>query len=182
MSPSQFVALIVVNTECPEVGGCAAGSPQEQWLRKDLIQHSQLCSLAYFHKPLFSSGGKHGNDLEVKPLWDALYAAGVEIVLNGHDHDYERFAPQDPEGKSDPDHGVREFVVGTGGKDTHRPMGKAQPNSEARNDDTYGVLKLTLHPKSYDWQFVPEAGKSFTDSGSAACHEPQNQKPFRRIR
>jgi hypothetical protein len=174
--------VIVLNSECPEAGGCAAGSPQEKWLRDDLTEHPQLCTLAYFHKPLFSSGGKHGNDLEVKPLWDALYAAGDEVILNGHDHDYERFAPQDPDGKSDPDHGIREFVVGTGGKDTHRIMGKPLPNSEARNDDTYGVLKLTLHPKSYDWQFVPEAGKSFTDSGSAACHEPQNQKPFRRIR
>ncbi len=173
--------VVVLNSECAEVGGCAAGSPQEKWLRKDLTEHPQLCALAYFHKPLFSSGGKHGNDLEVKPLWDALYAAGAEVVLNGHDHDYERFAPQDPDGKSDPDYGIREFVVGSGGKDSHRIMGKPQPNSEARNDDTYGVLKLTLHPKSYDWQFVPEAGKSFTDSGSAACHEPQNPKSVRRI-
>jgi hypothetical protein len=174
--------VVVLNSECVEVGGCAAGSPQEKWLRKDLTEHVQLCTLAYFHKPLFSSGLKHGNDLEVKPLWDALHAAGAEVVLNGHDHDYERFAPQDPDGKSDPDHGIREFVVGTGGKDSHRIMGKPLPNSEARNDDTYGVLKLTLRPKSYDWQFVPEAGKSFTDSGSAACHEPQDQKLFRRIR
>jgi len=174
--------VIVLNSECLEVGGCAAGSPQEQWLRQDLSQHSQSCTLAYFHKPLFSSGGKHGNDPEVKPLWQALYAAGAEIVINGHDHDYERFAPQDPDGKSDLTHGIREFVVGTGGKDSHRIMGKPQPNSEARNNDTYGVLKLTLHPKSYDWQFVPEGGKSFTDSGSAVCHDSQHQTLFRRIR
>jgi hypothetical protein len=162
--------IVVLNSECAEVGGCGAGSPQEQWLRQDLAAHPVACALAYFHKPLFSSGGKHGNEPEVKPLWQALYAADAEIVINGHDHDYERFAPQDPDGNRDTQRGLREFVVGSGGKNSHRTFGKPKPNSETRNADTFGVLKLTLHSKSYDWQFVPEAGKTFTDSGSGVCH------------
>jgi hypothetical protein len=162
--------VVVLNSQCAEVGGCNAGSPQEQWLRQDLAQHSVPCTVAYFHEPLFSSGAKHGNGPEVKPLWQALYAAGADLVINGHDHDYERFAPQDPDGHADATRGIREFVVGTGGKSTHRSFGKLQPNSEARNANTFGVLKLTLHANSYEWQFVPEAGKTFTDSGSGACH------------
>jgi acid phosphatase type 7 len=162
--------IIVLNSECAEVGGCGSGSPQEQWLRQDLAAHPTACTLSYFHKPLFSSGEKHGNDPEIKPLWQALYAANAEIVINGHDHDYERFAPQDPDGNSDAKRGIREFVVGSGGKNSHRTFGKPKPNSESRNADTFGVLKLTLHAKGYDWQFVPEAGKTFTDSGSGACH------------
>jgi hypothetical protein len=106
----------------------------------------------------------------MKPLWEILYHAGADIIINGHDHDYERFAPQNPDGVADPDHGIREFVVGSGGKNSHRVFADTRTNSEARNADTYGVLKLTLHSKSYDWQFVPQAGKSFTDSGSGKCH------------
>jgi hypothetical protein len=162
--------IVVLNSECVEVGGCEAASPQGLWLNEDLTQHPAGCTLAYFHKPLFSSGGKHGNDPEMKPLWDVLYHAGAEIVINGHDHDYERFAAQDPEGHLDAKHGIREFVVGSGGKNSHRQMGVAKPNSEARNDDAFGVLKLTLHSKGYDWEFVPEAGKTFKDSGSDSCH------------
>jgi len=119
---------------------------------------------------LFSSGKEHGNDPEMKPFWDDLYAANVDIVINGHDHDYERFAPQDPEGKADPARGIREFVVGSGGKNSHRSFSAPKPNSEIRNADTFGVLKLTLHAKSYDWEFVPEEGKTFKDSGSGTCH------------
>ena len=140
-----------------------------QWLRADLAGHSAACKLAYWHKPLFSSGSAHGNDYEMRPLWQALYAANADVVINGHDHDYERFAPQDPEGHSDAARGIREFVVGTGGKN-HRPIVLAKPNSEARNADAYGVLKLTLNIGAYDWQFIPEAGKTFTDSGTAKCH------------
>jgi acid phosphatase type 7 len=162
--------IIVINSECSEVGGCDAPSPQGQWLRQDLAQHNVACTLAYFHKPLFSSGGKHGNDPQMKPLWDALYAANADVVINGHDHDYERFAPQDPDGKADTKRGIREFVVGSGGKNSHRSFGTTKPNSEARNDDTFGVLKLTLHSSGYDWEFVPQAGKSFHDSGSGVCH------------
>ena len=146
------------------------GSQQEQWLRQDLNAHPTKCTLAYWHKPLFSSGAAHGNDPEVKPLWDDLYAVHADVVLNGHDHDYERFAPQDPSGKLDQQRGIREFVVGTGGKNSHRSFGTPKPNSELRHADTFGVLKLTLHATSYDWEFVPEAGKTFTDFGTGECH------------
>ncbi|HST13079.1 MAG TPA: metallophosphoesterase [Terriglobales bacterium] len=162
--------IVVLNSECAEVGGCDLASPQGKWLKEDLTQHPVGCTLAYFHKPLFSSGGKHGNDPQMKPLWDALYHAGAEVVINGHDHNYERFAPQDPDGKADAEHGIREFVVGSGGKNSHRKLGAAKPNSEVRNDETFGVLKLTLHANGYDWEFVPEEGKTFTDSGSGTCH------------
>jgi hypothetical protein len=118
---------------------------------------------------LFSSGSAHGNDYEMKTFWQALYDAHAAVVINGHDHNYERFAPQNPEGVSDAARGIREFVVGTGGKN-HRPILLAKPNSESRNADAYGVLKLTLRSGAYDWQFVPEAGKSFADSGTGKCH------------
>jgi acid phosphatase type 7 len=162
--------VVVLNSECDAVGGCGAGSLQEQWLRQDLKAHPAKCTLAYWHKPLFSSGASHGNDPEIKPLWDALYAADVEVVINGHDHDYERFAPQDPAGKPDSKRGIREFVVGTGGKNSHRTFSSPKANSEVRQADTFGVLKLTLRSTSYDWEFVPEAGRTFTDSGSGTCH------------
>jgi hypothetical protein len=162
--------IISLNSECAGVGSCDVASPQGQWLKQDLAQHPSACTLAYFHKPLFSSGARHGNDRKMKPLWDLLYQAGAEIVINGHDHDYERFAPQTPEGKPDADRGIREFVVGSGGKNSHRSFGSPQPQSEVRNSDTFGVLKVTLHPTSYDWEFVPQAGKTFTDSGSGQCH------------
>ena len=162
--------IIALNSECAEVGGCGPESEQGKWLQQDLSQHRVACTLAYFHKPLFSSGLAHGNDLQMKALWEMLYHAGADVVINGHDHDYERFAPQDPDGNSDPKHGIREFVVGTGGKNSHRVFARTRPNSETHQADTFGVLKLTLHPKSYDWQFVPEEGKTFADSGSGDCH------------
>jgi acid phosphatase type 7 len=161
--------VIVLNSECKDVGGCEAGSPQEKWLRADLAAHPAACTLAYWHKPLFSSGGTHGNDLTVKPLWQALYQANADVAVAGHDHDYERFAPQTPDGIADPARGIREFVVGTGGKN-HRPFGDAKPNSEVRDATAFGVLKLTLKTGGYDWQFIPEAGKNFTDSGIGNCH------------
>jgi acid phosphatase type 7 len=161
--------IVVLNSECKEVGGCEAGSRQEKWLRADLAAHPAACTLAYWHKPLFSSGAKHGNDPEIKPLWQALYDANADVVINGHDHDYERFAPQNPDGIADPARGIREFVVGTGGKN-HRPFGEPKPNSEVRDATAFGVLKLTLSEKGYDWQFIPEPGKNFTDSGNGNCH------------
>lgn len=163
--------VIVLNSECEDVGGCGTESAQGQWLRHDLSQHHAACMLAYFHKPLFSSGVAHGNNLTMKPLWQALYDAGADVVINGHDHHYERFAPQDPDGHGDAQRGIREFVVGTGGKTTHRTLAASpQPNSEVRNADTFGVLKLNLRATGYDWKFIPEAGKNFTDSGSGVCH------------
>jgi hypothetical protein len=160
--------IVVLNSECAEVRGCQQGSVEEKWLREDLKSHPAACTLAYWHKPLFSSGAKHGNDPEMKPFWQDLYEARAAVVINGHDHDYERFAPQNPEGKPDAARGIREFVAGTGGKN-HRPFATPLPTSEVRNADTFGVLKLTLHAKSYDWEFVPEAGKTFHDSGSGSC-------------
>jgi calcineurin-like phosphoesterase family protein len=160
--------IIVLNSECAAAGGCEAGSPQDKWLRADLAAHPAACTLAYWHKPLFSSGGAHGNDLTVKPLFQALYEASADVVVNGHDHDYERFAPQDPEGSPDSKRGIREFVAGTGGKNL-RPFGVPKPNSELRDATAFGILKLTLKPNRYEWQFIPEPGKSFTDSGSGNC-------------
>ena len=161
--------IVVLNSECIEIGGCGAGSPEEKWLRADLAAHPVGCTLAYFHKPRFSSGLNHGNDPEVGAFWQALYDFNAELILNGHDHDYERFSPQDPNGNADPKRGIREFVVGTGGKN-HREFGIHKVNSEIRNNDTFGVLKLTLKATGYDWKFLPEGGKTFTDSGSGSCH------------
>jgi calcineurin-like phosphoesterase family protein len=161
--------ILSLNSECEQIGGCSPGSAEEKWLRADLAAHHAPCTLAYFHKPLFSSGEAHGNDPQVKPLYQALYDAHADVILNGHDHDYERFAPQDPEGKADQARGIREFIVGTGGKN-HRTFGTPEANSEVRDNTAFGVLKITLKAKSYDWKFIPEPGKTFTDSGSGTCH------------
>ena len=148
----------------------SAGSAQETWLRADLAASSKRCTLAYWHKPRFSSGTKHGSLSSAEPLWQALYDAGAEVVLSGHEHNYERFAPQTPAGVSDPTKGIREFVVGTGGASHYNDEGSPLPNSEVFDGTTFGVLKLTLGSGSYSWEFVPVAGQSFTDSGSGACH------------
>jgi hypothetical protein len=162
--------LLSLNSNCAEVDHCLSSSPQMRWLKANLAaNHDKRCTLAYFHHPRFSSGVEHGSIEEVKPLWDALYAAGVDVVLSGHEHNYERFAPQDPNGRADPQRGIREFVVGTGGE-SHYPIFETIANSEVHNDNTYGVLKLTLHPKGYEWRFVPAGGGTFTDSGSGLCH------------
>jgi YD repeat-containing protein len=159
--------LIALNSNCSIVS-CAAGSVQEQWLRADLAAHSNSCVLAYWHHPRFSSG-THGNNPATQPLWQALYDANADVVLNGHDHGYERFGRQDAGGALDSTRGVREFVVGTGGRN-HYSFTGAQPNSEIRNSDTFGMLRLALHANGYDWRFVPESGKTFSDSGSESCH------------
>jgi acid phosphatase type 7 len=161
--------IIALNSNCSPVGGCGSGSPQETWLRNDLAANPAKCTLAYWHHARFSSGGEHGDTLAMQPIWQALYDANADLVLAGHDHDYERFAPQTATGAADSARGIREFVVGTGGK-SHYAFATVKPNSEVRQSDTYGVLKLTLHPQGYDWRFVPEAGKTFSDSGSASCH------------
>jgi hypothetical protein len=163
--------LIVLNSECSQVGGCAAGSPQEQWLAADLAAHSNTCTMAYWHRPLFSSGWSLG-DSAVHDLWVDLYNAGADLVLNGHDHDYERLTPQDPSGVADPTNGITEIIVGTGGVN-HTSFNSPAANTVVRNNTTYGVLKLTLHPTSFDWQFVRETASgngTFTDSGSQNCH------------
>ena len=154
------------NNTCMIVS-CSASSAQERWLKADLAAHPNLCTLAYWHAPRFYSGA---TSLKYGDLWNDLYAAGADIVLNGHVHNYERLAAQDPSGAADPDRGIREFVVGTGGGSHAAFPSVIQPNSEVRDASTFGVLKLTLHPTSYDWSFEPEAGKTFTDSGSGTCH------------
>ena len=157
--------IIVLNSECSQVGGCGSASPQGQWLQADLAANPRTCTLAIMHKPLFGSSGSSSAGQD---FWWLLYQAGADVVLSGHAHAYERFAPQDPNGVADPARGIREFVVGTGGAGLG-PFGTTAPNSEVRNSNTHGVLKLTLHPTSYDWEFVPIAGATFTDSGSAVC-------------
>jgi hypothetical protein len=162
--------VVALNSMCREVGGCGATSPMVSWLKQDLAANAdRACTIAYFHHPLFSSGSKHGSVPKMKASWDALYAAKAEVVVSGHEHNYERFAPQSPSGQAEPDRGIREFVVGTGGGEQY-PFGTVQPNSQVRNANTFGVLKLTLHPSSYEWKFVPVAGKTFTDSGTKSCH------------
>jgi hypothetical protein len=159
--------LIALNSNCGSVS-CKAGSPEWNWLKADLASHTNTCTLAYWHHPHFSSG-PHGDGGETGDLWQALYDGGADVVLNGHDHDYERFAPQNPQAVADPSFGIREFVVGTGGR-SHYAFSAIKPNSQVRNADTFGVLMLTLHKDSYSWKFVPEAGGTFTDSGTDNCH------------
>jgi acid phosphatase type 7 len=162
--------IVSLNEVCTEIGGCGVGSPEEQWLRGDLAAHPTQCTLAILHKPRFSSGKIHGSSTNYQPFWQALYDFGAELVLSGDDHLYERFAPQTPAGAADPVRGIREIIAGTGGRSHYDFNAKTEPNSEVRNNDTFGVLQLTLHPSSFDWRLVPEAGKTFTDSGSQACH------------
>jgi hypothetical protein len=160
--------VVSLNSKCDAAGGCDAGSPQELWLKTDLAAHPAACTLAFWHDPRFSSGNSGGNG-QFDAFWRDLYAAHADVVLHGRDHDYERFAPQTPDRTAATD-GIREFVVGTGGEE-HTPT--AQPraaNSAVYNEDTFGVLKLVLHSGSYDWQFVPVAGSTFTDSGTGTCH------------
>jgi len=155
--------IIALNSEI----SMSAGSAQEKWLRTDLAANPSTCTLAYWHKPRFSSG-QHGNYSSTQPLWQALYDYRADVVLSGHDHTYERFAPQSPSGNADSARGIRQFVVGTGGAGLYS-LPNIQANSEVRNNTTWGVLKLILHSTSYEWQFIPIAGKTFTDSGSANC-------------
>jgi len=168
--------IVAINSECSssnagnvgQAGACDAGSAQDQWLKADLAANTTACTLAYWHHPLFSSGGI-GNNAPMQQIWRDLYAAGTDVVLNGHDHNYERFSPQNPQGTSDAANGIREFVVGTGGK-SQLAMGTLKPNSEVRQNSAFGVLELALHDNGYNWRFAPEAGQSYTDSGSASCH------------
>jgi len=146
----------------------SAGSAQEQWLRADLAATTHACVLAYWHHPRFSSG-EHGSSTGPRPLWQALYDFGADVVLAGHDHNYERFAPQTPDGVRDDARGIRQFVVGTGGVG-FRSVSAPIANSETTNDDTFGVLKLTLSAGGYTWEFVPVAGATYRDAGAATCH------------
>jgi hypothetical protein len=161
--------VISLNSNCSAlVGGCAPGSPQEQWLKIDLAAHSNTCTLAYWHRPRFSSG-IHGDSSAVAPFWDDLYQAGADVVLNGHDHVYERFAPLNPSGQSDPAQGIRQFTVGTGGAELTE-FNRIHPTSERQIAGVNGVLEMKLHPDGYDWQFVTAPNGRTADSGSASCH------------
>jgi hypothetical protein len=159
--------VIVLDSTC-QVFGCSRAARQLDWLRTDLDAHPGGCTVAIWHHPRWSSGA-HGSDPAIAPFWSALYAAGIEVVINGHDHDYERFAPQDPFGALDRARGIREFVVGTGGAKL-REFRWPAVNSLVRNSQTHGVLMLTLRPGRYSWRFLPVAGERFTDSGTARCH------------
>ncbi len=160
--------IYVLNSQCDEVGGCGEGSEQLSWLRADLAANRRTCTAAIWHAPRFTSGA-HGDNEAYGPFWKALWDNGAEVVINGHDHDYERFAPMRPNGRWSGKLGIREFVVGTGGVGLN-PFVTVHANSQVRNSDTHGVLKLTLRPSSYDWSFIPIAGQTFTDSGTKRCH------------
>jgi len=161
--------LIALNSNCTAVGGCGAGSTEEQWLRTDLATHPASCTLAYWHHPRWSSDSVIGSIAAVAPLVQALYDYRSDLVLVGHAHTYERFGPQDPSGNADFNGGLVEIISGTGGKSEFAFGSTLLPNSMV-HADTLGVLKLTLHPSSYDWQFVPAAGQTFTDAGTGLCH------------
>jgi hypothetical protein len=157
--------VVALNSNCNAVA-CSKRSEQARWLRDDLAEHDNVCTLAFWHDPLHSSGPENHNR-QVAPLWDALGDAGAEIVLNGHDHNYERFAPRDRAGRLDAD-ALRQFVVGTGGNSV-QGFARVDAASEVRIGETFGVLLLELHPRAYEWRFVGENGATL-DAGSAPCH------------
>src|SRR5256884_1338430 len=159
--------IVVLNTGSSSLVPFTATSAQVQWLKADLAAHPARCTLAYWHNPLFDS--KDAPNTAVRPLWDPLYAAGADVLVNAHYAFYERFAPQTPAGVADPAQGIREFIVGTGGAEV-MSFGTIRANSQVRNSGTFGVLRLTLDDARYSWQFVPVAGKTFSDSGSTSCH------------
>jgi len=159
--------IVSLDSQCSAVGGCGAGSPEEAWLRADLAANPAKCMLAYWHYPVFSSGIE-GSRRDAATFWDDLDKAGAEIVLSAHEHDYERFAPQHVNGSASV-RGIREFVVGTGGRVRHA-FSTVRANSQIRDNSSWGILELTLNASGYDWRFVPVAGNTFTDSDSARCY------------
>jgi PKD repeat protein len=159
--------IVALNSECSIVS-CAAGSVQEQWLRADLAAHPTACTMAIFHRPLFSSASTSGATA-VRPLWQALYDANAELIVNGHAHVYERYAPQRPDGTLDLQRGIRQFTIGTGGV-AHAGAGTLKPNNEVFENVSYGVMKFTLRAGGYDWQFIPIPGDTLNDAGSGTCH------------
>jgi hypothetical protein len=168
--------VVVLNSNCDSVGGCGPGSPQYAWLEADLAAHAKDCTAAYFHFPLFSAGAIHGGKAQVRPFWDVLHRYSAEFVFGGNDHTYQRFAPQTPDGVLDHERGIRQFVVGTGGTE-HYPLGPPLANTEVQHTGTFGALRFTLRPGAYDWRFVPQSGKSFTDSGTKACSPLPSPEP-----
>ena len=164
--------VVALNSEEP----LKEGSVQLAWLREELRKNPTRCTLAYMHHPRFSSG-KHGSRDRTLDAWKTMYAAGVDVVLSGHDHHYERFAPQTPDGKADPERGIRQFVLGMGGAPMY-PVRRPIANSEAITNRAHGVLKLQFRPDGYDWEFVPIRGHRFRDQGSGTCSPPVALPPL----
>lgn len=154
--------LLSINT-----GGGAPSEHRLRWVRRNLARDGSRCELAYWHHPRFSSGRDHGSDSRMRELWEVLYRAGVDVVLNGHEHNYERFALLDPSGHP-ARRGIREFVVGTGGAKLYS-LGNPIRGSQRRIDDRYGVLSMSLRRSSYEWRFVA-VGRTTLDKGRQRCH------------
>ena len=159
---------VMLNSNCSAVGGCGATSTQATWLRNDLAAHPATCTIAVWHHPRFTSNRSTPDGATIA-LWQILYDHGADVIVTGHRHNYERFAPQTPAGAADASFGIREFVVGTGGI-ALVGFSSTMKNSQIRNSSTHGVIKLTLHASSYDYAFVPIAGQTFRDSGTSSCH------------
>lgn len=157
--------MIALNANCSKVS-CSSTSAQVKWLKADLAAHPRACTLAYYHYPRYYSNGQRSS---LGTIWNELSRHRVDVVLAAHHHYYERFAPMDASGSYDPVNGIRQFIVGTGGKSRSSLPSTVNPNSEERDNTTYGVLKLTLGATGYDWKFVPEVGKTYSDSGSGTC-------------
>ena len=160
--------IVVLNSNCEEEVGCGASSPQARWLHRNLAKHRAKCTLAYFHHPLYASGSNYDSP-EVRRFWTILNKRDADVILSGHAHRYERYAPMTPRGKRS-DRGIRQFIVGTGGAPGGAQKGPEDPNVQAKNLGTPGVLKLRLGSGFYRWRFVPVAGRTFTDSGKDRCH------------
>jgi hypothetical protein len=163
--------VVVLDSDCWRVGGCGIDDPQARWMRAELRRHARRCTLAYWHRPPFSSGryGDAKDTAYARALWQVAVEEGVDVVLTGHEHSYERFAPMDVAGAADA-RGPRLFVVGTGGGNLRPYRRPRLPTTRVRNDDTWGVLRLTLRPTGYAWRFLPVRGGRFADAGSARCH------------
>jgi hypothetical protein len=174
--------VIILNSECPQIGGCATDSPQGQWLQSDLAANTAPCAVAMWHRPVLTAGPHANDESGILPLWQLLYDGGVDLVVNGHDHNYQRYAPLNRNANGVDAAGMRLIISGTGGRNqTDIDPARAAvtpglevwadtPNDADGHDASYGVLKLTLHASSYDWEFVPVAGQTFTDSGTTPCH------------
>ena len=162
--------IVALNSNCGMVGGCESDSPQGRWLRNDLANNPSRCTMAYFHDPLYSTGTNVA-DPDVRPFWDMLHDARADLIVVGHAHRYERFAPMTPDGVRSDANGIRQLVAGTGGAEGGDEISYADaPNLERVKTGTYGVLKLSLRSDSYSWKFVRAAGREFTDSGTTSCH------------
>jgi hypothetical protein len=171
--------FVLMNSNCEEVGGCGWFFAQGRWLRADLASpqnQSASCTVASFHHPLYTSST--ADTTIVRPFWDMLYNAGADVILSGHAHYYERFAPMRPNGTKDLAYGIREFVVGTGGAAPSNPMRLPRANNSKIDSEipdspgktAYGVLKLDLYAGGYTWKFLPRESDTFTDAGSGTCH------------